>query len=251
MARRYRPRLRAQILLTLMALLALSLLAIYFVVRGVQRSALTRQRREDATQAVNLVAATAPLVCDSVDGRRAFVERLQASPGVQTVLLIDDELRPITPPPPGSPPFWAPEEVSRLRRMMEEGKPAYRYPEGTREAPLWVLVPTLGAAPGADKQPVAEDRAGRRVAAIAILFVGGGPLAAILVTEQLLLLFLVPIVVFITLFLWVALTRLVVAPVRRLIRTVDHVADFNRRYPGDDVSFSRAFWCGNLCLGSR
>jgi signal transduction histidine kinase len=227
MRRTLRLRLRAQILLTLTSLLLVSLLVIYFVVRGLNRTTLVRERLSGALEAAGLVAGLAQRLPVEAAERDAFVLALTARPNVRAALLVDAGLRVLA--PAGMQPFWAPRDVSSLQQMVARGRPAYRYPHGPDAAELWVLAP----APGPPPLRPGDSPRGREdddslfappVAAVGLYFHTPEPVTQQVVSERLLLLFLAFIIGLLALVAHLALTRLVVGPVRRLIRTVDRVA---------------------------
>ena len=231
-----RLRLRAQILITLMALLFVSLLVIYFVVRGLNRTALVRERLSGATETAALAADLARGVPADPGKREAFVATVAARSTVRAALLVDEHLEVIA--PQGMQPFWSPRDAGKLRQMMSSGRPAFRYPQGTEQAPLWVLMPvarrsgrSAESASDSESGPAAEDAAPRapEIAGVGLYFFADEPLAQRVLGERLLLLFLVCIIGLLAVVAHLALTRLVVQPVRTLIRTVDRVAAHDLR----------------------
>ncbi len=205
-------QLRGQVILTLVGLLALSLLVIFLVVRGLNRSAHEERERAALLRAVAIVASLARELSDEELARDRFVAQVGECASVRKVLLLDEALDVLA--PVGERPLWPPEEVATLRMMMARGEPAYRYPRG-EDGGLWILAPVsaaLGTAPA-------------RVRALAIHFLDRGKPGQRVATEQLLLLFLGLIVALMALGGYLALTRLVIRPVRRLIHTVDRVGE--------------------------
>ncbi len=212
----FRLRLRAQILLSLVALLALSLVLIFWVARGISRSAAVEQRLVTAQQKAWLVASMVGHLewCEDIrpsdpGARRELGEIIRAHPEISRVLFLDENLNVLLPVDGVT--FWSPEEAGRLLAMMDEDELAYRFPEGATSSPLWVLVPTAGfGGSGA-------------VHAVALFFERGRPAETRLFAERMLLLMLGLIIAGVALLAHVILTRLVVTPLRRIVRTIDRV----------------------------
>lgn len=227
--RPWRLGLRAQILVTLATLLAVSLLVIYLVVRGLYRSALTDQRSVTAQETTEILAASVAELDSDPDALRKFVVQASRPSSARTVLLLDERLGVVL--PEDAVPFWPAEEIPTLRDMLARGEMAYRYPAGAEAAPLWVLAP-LPVGPmdehaldtaADDGDYESDEEPLPRVAAVAVGFFGAGTAQRRAVVEHLILLLLALIIAVVLIVSYYAVTRLVVAPVQRLMRTVDRV----------------------------
>lgn len=203
-------RLRGQVILTLMSLLAATLLVTYFVVRGLNRSAYMQQERASLMRTAALAAALARELPDDERARDRFVAQLGAQRSVQAVVIVDADLRILA--PVGQPPFWSDKQGKTLRGMMRDGFPAYAYPNEDDED-LWVLMPTPPGPTGHHGE----------IRALGMHFSARGTTREREATEQLLLLFLLLIVALMAVAGYMAMTRLVIRPIRRLIHTVDRV----------------------------